>query len=218
MELQHHLPLRPRCVIARTLRRKNRVVPKTQISSLIGIGKTRAVAPAQRAGRKTSEGNSIHRSTRQLLLCALASGSRTKWPFPTSAHELFIRGEISVPVASFPVGPVMVNVNFIVGGEAGGQILKTSDTCTGLETAKGCMYMRLSFALEGCTSLWIGKACIKGQGFVRTQMCEGDPGMKTCGGGRLSAKLCAGIWTETCKEWIIYEYNNCGGGGDAGGG
>jgi len=69
---------------------RNRFVPTAPILSLLGIGKTRAVAPAQRLGRKTSEGHSIPRSTRQLL-CALASGSRTKRSFPTR-EELFLRG------------------------------------------------------------------------------------------------------------------------------
>ena len=90
-ESQRHLPLRPENVRVFTSQRKNRVVPKAQISSLIGIGKTRAIALRTCRGRTTSEGHPINGSTRQLL-CALARGSRTVWVFPPSAKQLFIRG------------------------------------------------------------------------------------------------------------------------------
>ena len=77
------------CTFAPT--RTIRVVSNAPISSLVGIGRTRRTSRADRRGRTTSEGDSINRSTRQLL-CALGSGSRTIAAFPPSTKELFIRG------------------------------------------------------------------------------------------------------------------------------
>jgi hypothetical protein len=126
------------------------------------------------------------------------------------------RGKIKIafPLGVIPIGPLKIPVKIIGGGEGGAKFSVSSNSCTGEFKKSGCGYWSANFGIEGCIAdpFELAFGCLKGEYYYRQKWCL-DGKSETCHGGRIAASFCYGWKTQSCREYILIDVNDCSDGG-----